>query len=217
MERAPEKSSPIPLKKEKRPKGSKKKLDTLRGVEPKSERRAGTGAAALLVFLLMMLVFAGSLAAVYFNIGGVKDKVLLVLQEGESPYQNQYDEIDQQIRRLDARDSDLRNLESQLETRRTDLENKDRELAALEQTLLQRQDELIARAEELDATEKDLDLLVTMLEKMSATDAAKILGNSDVARITRVLRKMKQAKASEILAKMDTMLASQVAIAMMGQ
>lgn len=213
-----------PPKPEKPPKGKKapkppkkgKKLDEMKGVNP-APQKAGGGLAALLVFLVMMLIFAGSVAAVYFDLAGVKEKVLLVLQEGNSPYQNQYDELAERGRQLDARETQAHDLEAQLEERRLELEKRDTQLSNFEQTLLSRQDEIVVREEELDKADNDLKLFVAMLEKMEPAEAAKILGASDIMRITRVLRMMKETVASSILAAMEEGLSQQVAIVMMGQ
>ena len=107
---------------------------------------------------------------------------------------------------------DLRSRRTELEARATKLEAREAVLAAAERRLSQQVEQLgamQARLEALDATRRERDEanwrgLVKTYETMRARDAAAIFNELDQPVLMQVLDRMKEAKAAQVLAAMQT-------------
>ena|GEM_PF-3840845 len=169
------------------------------------------GKAGLMVFLFMVFLLMAATALVYFDVMDARQIMVNVLLEGKSPYDPQIARLEELSLSLSQESLALEQGKAELESARKQLEKKEKTLTSKEETLVSQQTALEENTALAATTEENVAKLVAMYEKMDAARAAKIIEEMyDVDDVSYLLSRMKQDKASGILAAMDTVRAARV-------
>lgn len=154
--------------------------------------------------IIIVLLIAGAGVSYYFNLLGVKDKVVGFFISQDQTYQNTLTQYNEQTQAYEAK-------QSELDTKQQQLDKKEQELTTREQALAQQESTATGGATAAGST-KNASAVAPMFEGMDAGAAAAIFNStaSDTW-IAQVLAQMDQKKAAAILAQMDSAKASEVA------
>lgn len=184
--------------------------------EAKAAQKAERGGmkpwkAGLIVFLFMLFLLSAAATMVYFDVLDSRQIMVNLLLEGKSPY-------DPQIARLEELSLQLQGQNAELEAQRAELEAEQKRLEKLEKTLTAKESQLASQETQLQestalatASDENMAQLILIYEKMDASQAAKIMEEVyDVEDVAILLSRMKQDKASGILAAMSAAKAARV-------
>lgn len=194
--------------------------------KPKGKVSAG---AVIAVMLLVIMIAAAAL--VYFNVGGVRQKLADVLQTEQAQTDDETAamdaaQIEQRQSELDAQATQLEEQKAALKTRTDKLKEREKTLADNEKALADQEAAVAAREEAVKSAEisaqqaqqeqDNLAATAKIFESMKpAVAATAISGLSTVDEMVTVLLLMPADKAAEILGNMEVKLATKVLSAMM--
>ena len=176
--------------------------------EPKAKSQGGGYASGLMTGLLLMILLAFAAAGgMYFNLGGLAEKTIAMLE---------LDPVEAGIR--EKRAYELDRLEAELQEERTSLEQdqrkleKDRnELAKMSLTVKTLEEDLKKQSALLAPEKADLAAVVAIYEALEPSQAALVLAASqDKEMLVVILKNMTQTRVSQILGKMDATKAAEL-------
>ena len=194
--------------------------------KPKDKVSAG----AVIAVLLIVLIIAAA-ALVYFNVGGVRQKLADALQTqqaqadgetaamDEAQIKQRQSELDTQAAQLEEQKASLKTRTDKLKEREKTLEDNEKALADQEAALAVREETLKSSESNAQQAQQEQDNLAAtakIFEAMKpAVAATAISGLKTVDEMVEVLLLMPPDKAAEILGNMEVKLATKVLSAMM--
>lgn len=203
-----------PLMPLKRPEGPAK-------AEPKVKKKINIAA---VICILLVLGIAGFGAAVYFDIGGLKQTIVLALHL-DKPTAAQLAEVDAQKKELEVQKQEFskvsaeqKKTESEQKKTASEFEKREKEIAGKEAAAKTKEEELAALETQLNTKQMELKAMVAMFEKMDSAKAAQVIGGmKSVNDMATVLAGMASDKAGAILNNMDPKIATKVLSAVIAQ
>ncbi len=194
--------------------------------KPKGKVSAG---AVIAVMLIVMIIAAAAL--VYFNVGGVRQKLADALQTDQAQVEDEtaamdaaqieqrQGELDAQAAQLDKQTAALKTKTDKIKEREKTLEDNEKALADKE-TALAAREEAVATAEasmlEAQQAQDNLAATAKIFEAMEpAVAATAISGLGTVDDMVEVLQMISSDKAAAILGNMEAKLATKVLSEMM--
>jgi len=181
-----------------------------------------SGGAVLAIFLIVVMIAAAAL--VYLNVGGLREKLVAVLQTeqtSDSADSSAPDaaELEQKQQELDKQAADLTAQSDKLKQKSKDLGDKEKTLADKEKELTTREEAVTsaeASAKQTQQTQDDLTATAKVFEAMEpAVAATAISGLDSVDDMVALLLKMPSDTAAAIVSNMDAKLATKVLSEMM--
>lgn len=176
------------------------------------------------ICILLLLGAAGFIAAVYFDIGGLKQTIVLTLHLDE-PTAAQLAEVEAQKLELEAQKQEFakvsgeqKKTESVQKRTASELEKREKGIADREAAVKTKEEQLAALETQLNTKQVELKAMVAMFEKMDAAKAAAVIsGMKNVSDMATILAGMGSDKAGAILNNMDPKIATKVLTAVIAQ
>lgn len=202
---------------EKKKESAKKAVQQpVRTAQPKRKKQSFMSFGAVLSIILILAVI-GFFLAVYFDVGGLKNTAVSMLNLS-APTNAQLDAVNQQ---LIAAKEELQTVQDETK----DLKAKEEELDKKEQQLIARDQALDKKAQDIEDSkvqEKDAEDTIkaasVIFEQMDAKNAAEAISELETPQeMAELLTHMASDKAAAIMDEMDTKLASEIASEMMSQ
>lgn len=187
----------------------------LKQIQKPPQKKKKKMSAGALGCIVLVVLFAGALAAVYFDLGGTKQiaasllKIEPVRTEADEQIKAKQDELDELMKTLDKKESDLDLREDELSTREDGLSAKEGELTQREAAVVKEETEADAQREAYLKTvaerfgKMDVKKAASAIAGMeTAEDMAKLLLYIPTEQAALVMNQMKSALVTEILSEM---------------
>ncbi len=185
-----------------------------------SKKKSKISGGALLSIVLIIAI-AGFGAAVYFNLGGVKQSVAEALgmttveaaaEEKTSQEAAAQAKKDSQYAELKSRQESLSEKENELTVREVELSEREQQLAVRESAVAEAEGEAAQRAQD----QADIKAAAEIFSKMKAAAAAKaIAGMDDVEDMVNILSAMPREQAALVMESMKDSLKTKILSEMM--
>jgi len=180
-----------------------------------------SGAARLVIFVVLLFIVTGAGLSILFNVGGIRDTavaLLLPFKTDGQLHSNEDSELQQQLKAIEDEKNRLKDLESRLNTLKGQLEDKQRQLEQWELELEQKEKEMEELQQKLSAQFETIKDIAKVYENMDAEQAASILSEmEDTALVIQILKNMPVERSAEVLGEMDPKKAAELTRQMAGQ
>lgn len=181
------------------------------------------GKGKLIFILVLLILIAALVAAMVFNLFGLKDKLVHMLIDQEPQYAAAYAELERGQKELKTKQENLEKEQQELEKTQTSLDKRKEQLDAQQKEIdEQKQGANGASAPQTggtvegEVTTDGYSQLAEIYESMDAQSAAtRLVAMRDNEEVAKILKKMKSKKAGEILAQMSSGTAATVSKLMM--
>lgn len=160
--------------------------------------------------IFLLIVIAGVVGVLYFNLFGARQILADVLELGK-PTQAQLDEVNAKISELETKEEEYNSTIFNLNKREKEVTDKEKELDAKEKDLEKKETELTILKNSVQTGQKDINSMAKMFELMDAKKAAKALSDMEkVEDIIVLLANMDSEKSALILNNMDSKMATKI-------
>ncbi len=226
------KEKPPKEKKEKAPKAPKPpkppkaaKVKKEKPPKEKKEKKPKSGGSPLMMFLGIFLFFlvlvAGGVVLVYFDIGGSKEIVNQFLNYSDFAQEAKLSIVQEAQKKVDSDKAEIEKKQTYFDVQNKDLDAKVKEIDEREAAVIKREQALESPSPSPGASgqadsggtavSSDLKVAVKTLVAMDPADAAKILeGLTDEAYLMRIIRSMNGDARAAILTEMNTAKATSI-------
>lgn len=180
----------------------------------KTQKSMSMGAVFSIIFIVAVI---GFFIMVYFDIGGMKQTVVTLL-ELDVPTDEQIATADEQLALADQEWTAIEQKQRELDKKLGELGDLEQELLAKEQTLNNKMEEQDSEQQQALAEQEVLTSAAQIFEQMTSENAADaISGLETVEEMARLLMHMTSEKAAEIMEEMDSDLTSEITSKMINQ
>ncbi len=173
-----------------------------------------SNAGAVVFVIILIAVIAGAAACYWFNVFGVKTKVLTLMGK-EVPAEGEViEKTEEEIRA--ENEAYYAQLQAGIDTQKAELEQKEAELIAKENDINEREQRYLVDKAEFDSLyeafehrKADVKDVAKIYEQMDSSTAAEILTKyADMNEVARIVSNLTDSKAAEVLSEMDPKYAS---------
>lgn len=189
----------------------------IKQTQAKAQKKKKKISAGTLICIVLIVLIAGAVAAVYFDIGGAKQIAASLLKldapvsaEGGTENSAAVEQLDQREKTLDEKEQELSKKEDELNT-------KEQELGTKEQDITQRESAVKETEKTIDEQQKEYYTSVAQIyEKMDVKKAAKaISGLASTQEMAQVLLYMTKDQAGKVMDQINATVATQILSEMM--
>ena len=186
------------------------------GIQPAAKQKGKLSGGAFVSIALVVLLL-GACAAVYFNLGGVKDTVaevlgLTTIESASSQTAAAQAEIDEQAAAITSEKAALKEREQELDSREKALNDREAQLSEREKAVGE-QEETAAQEEQSVA---ELAAAAEIFAQMDAESAATaIAGMESIDEMVKILTNMPSEQAALVMDEMNSSLVSDILSEMM--
>lgn len=167
----------------------------------------------IFMWLFVILLVAGFVAAYLFNWFSLRQRILNVLIVGDEQYTVKMIEVANEKEKAQGEQALAQDAKAAYEKQLQSLESREKEIAAKEQQIQSRLAAVITNTENNGDTQKSV---ISMFESMDAENAAKTLQSmNDVDTVASILSSMKKKSSAAIMEAFDTEFAAIVAARML--
>jgi len=169
----------------------------------------------LLIGIILLIVVVGAFFIFSLKVNNGKNLFTDIIKPlfdpaKESSQNLRSNELDDKIKLVDQKETDLTNLKNELDSLKAELDIKEKNLTEREQALLDSEKKVKDLESKLSGQVSDLKEIVKIYENMQPEKAAAILSEMDPTLVAQIIRNMKKEKSAEILAAMDTKTAVEI-------
>lgn len=183
---------------------------------PKRKAKSSISAGAVLSIILILAVI-GFFLAVYFNVGGLKQTAVSMLNLS-TPTNAQLEATNHQIALAREELQSVKDETKDINARAAELDDKEKQLEARKQALNTRAEQIENEKQQDKDAEETIKAASLIFEQMEAKNAARAISELEtVQEMALLLTHMASDKAADIMNEMDSDLTSEIASVMMSQ
>lgn len=198
-------------------KGKKVKPAKIKKEKPPKEKKEKKSSPLLMflgMFLFFLILIAGAVVLIYFNVGGIKQPIDEFLNFSNFAQEANMSVINDEKKKLDDKEKDLAKRENSLSVGQRELDEKEKALTAREAELKKREDALVTPTPSAGPgapISSDLKIAISTLNEMEPAVAADILeGMTNQQYLMQIIRNMNKDVRAAILEVMDVTKARQI-------
>lgn len=168
-----------------------------------------SNAGVVVVIILLILALVGAGLCYWFNVFGIKNKVLTLMGKEPVVEMTQEERFAQMQIEIDTQQAALDQQKAELEQQKAEVESKLADIKEREQKYLVDKAEFDSLYEAFEQRKMDVKDVAKIYEQMDAAVAAEILVKyADKNEVARIISNLTDTKAAEVLTEMDAKYAS---------
>ena len=175
--------------------------------KPKKKKK---GIAIAILFALLL----GVAAAIYFNLFGIKDRLISSIIENEPAYAEVYRELENRTKELEQQEAAVKQQKEELDTREKSLDKRQEQLKQKEESSTGTAAGISGTGGEAVLTEQQEEnytRIAKIYDNMEAKNVATIFENmADNAEVARIMKYMKAKSSGAVLEQMNAQMAAEI-------